>query len=49
VLHFIEKLHRTPSLGRRDATANDLIDTFDFTQKPLPPLLLQQRDCSQVS
>jgi hypothetical protein len=46
VLRFIEELHRTPSLGRRDATANDLIGAFDFTQKPADPLVLQQRDCS---
>jgi phospholipase C len=49
VLRFIEELHGLPSLGRRDATANDLIGAFDFTQKPAPPLVLQQRDCSKVS
>jgi phospholipase C len=49
VLRFIEKLHGTPSLGRRDATANDLIGAFDFTQEPLDPLMLQERDCSQAS
>ena len=49
VLRFMEKLYGTPSLGRRDATANDLIDSFDFTQHPLPPLILHERDCSNVT
>jgi phospholipase C len=49
VLRFVEKLYGTPSLGRRDATANDLIDTFDFTQEPIPPLILHQRDCSKAT
>jgi len=49
VLRFMEKLYGTPSLGRRDQTANDLIDTFDFTQRPNPPLILEQRDCSKAT
>ena len=49
VLRFIEKLSDTRSLGRRDATANDMIDAFDFTQKPLDPLVLRQRDCSKAT
>jgi phospholipase C len=48
VLHFIEELHGTPSLGRRDATANDLLRAFEFRQDPLPPLILNERDCSQA-
>ena len=49
VLRFIEEMHSLPSLGRRDATANDLLDAFDFRQKPIPPLVLNPRDCSQAS
>jgi phospholipase C len=29
----------------RDGQANDLMNAFDFTQAPLPPLVLQQRIC----
>ena len=49
VLRFIEEMHGLQSLGRRDATANDLLDAFDFRQKPIPPLVLNPRDCSQAS
>lgn len=28
-----------------DAQANDLLNAFDFTQQPLPPLVLQERTC----
>jgi phospholipase C len=49
VLRFIEEIHHLPSLGRRDATTNDLLDAFDFRQKPLPPLTLTPRDCSKAT
>jgi phospholipase C len=49
VLRFIEELHGLPSLGRRDAEANDLLDAFNFRQKPLPPLSLTPRDCSKAT
>jgi phospholipase C len=29
----------------QDGQANDLINAFDFTQHPLPPLVLPQRFC----
>ena len=29
----------------QDGKANDLFDAFDFTQAPLPPLVLPQRLC----
>jgi phospholipase C len=48
VLRFMEGLYGLPSLTERDATANDLLDAFDFHQTPLDPLILQQRDCSQA-
>jgi len=46
VLRFIEELHGLPALTERDAQANDLLGAFDFHQRPLPPLVLPQRDCS---
>ncbi len=49
VLRFIEEVNHLPSLGRRDADANDLLDAFDFHQDPIPPLVLNERDCSQAS
>src|SRR5208337_291348 len=45
VLKFIESMLSLPSLGTRDATANDLLDAFDFTQNPLPPVVLNERTC----
>jgi phospholipase C len=49
VLRFIEEVNHLPSLGRRDATANDLLHAFDFQQDPIPPLVLNERDCSQAT
>jgi phospholipase C len=49
VLKFIEERYGLPALSERDANANDITDAFDFTQTPLPPLILQQRDCPILS
>lgn len=48
VLKMIERIHELPPLGERDRRANDMLDAFDFTQEPLPPLIRQERDCSTV-
>jgi phospholipase C len=48
VLRFVEQLHGLHPLTDRDAAANDLLGAFDFHQKPLDPLILPQRDCSQA-
>jgi phospholipase C len=45
VLRFIEERFGLAALSSRDATANDILDAFDFSQAPLPPLVLQQRQC----
>ncbi len=45
VLRFIEERFGLPSLNGRDVTANSLMDAFDFSQAPLPPLPLQTRTC----
>ncbi len=48
---FIEKVFgSTKTLhdldpAAQDAQANDLMNAFDFTQKPLPPLVLTERSC----
>ena len=49
VLKTIEERFSLPFLTSRDQNANDLLDSFDFTQSPLPPLILQERQCSPVS
>jgi phospholipase C len=51
IARFIERIFgATKTLhdldpAAQDAQANDLFGAFDFTQKPLPPLTLQQRQC----
>jgi phospholipase C len=45
VLRFIETIFDLPSLTDRDRQANDLMDAFDFSQEPNPPLVLPQRHC----
>ena len=45
VLKTIEERFGLPYLTDRDQNANDLLDSFDFTQTPNPPLILQSRSC----
>ncbi len=45
VLKFIEERFGIPPLTSRDANANDMTDSFNFSQSPLPPLILNQRSC----
>jgi len=45
VLKFVEERFGLPPLNARDAGANDITDAFDFTQPPLPPLVLLPRTC----
>ncbi len=52
VPRFIERLFGAPPLSDRDPAAqdgqaNDLMGAFDFTQRPLPPLVLDPRTCPQ--
>lgn len=42
-LAFLERLYDISPLTARDRRANDLFDVFDFDQKPLDPLVLEQR------
>jgi len=45
VLKFIEERFGLPPLTTRDAAANDITDSFDFTQKARQPLILNTRTC----
>jgi len=45
ILQFIEARHRLKALTNRDVEANSLLDMFDFSQSPAPPLVLPLRDC----
>jgi phospholipase C len=49
VLKFIEERFSLPALSDRDLDANDMTDSFDFNQTPLPPLILSTRSCPLVS
>jgi phospholipase C len=46
VLQFIETRHKLKALTHRDVEANSLLDMFDFSQTPAPPLIRPLRDCS---
>jgi phospholipase C len=48
-LKTVEERYSLPPLTDRDADANDILDSFDFSQQPLPPLVLTQRTCPVVS
>jgi hypothetical protein len=45
IVQFIETRHKLKALTNRDATANSILDMFDFSQSPAPPLILPLRDC----
>jgi len=45
VLRFVEKRYGLPALTTRDALADAMLDSFDFTQPPRLPLLLSTRAC----
>ncbi len=49
VLKFIEERFGLAPLGTRDASANDISDSFDFAQTPLRPLILTPRQCPLLS
>jgi phospholipase C len=49
VLKFMEQVFSIPTLGLRDATANDPSDSFNYQQTPLPPLMLSTHSCPVVN
>ena len=46
VLQLIENRYDLKALSQRDVEANSLLDMFDFSQSPAPPLVLPPRSCS---
>jgi phospholipase C len=48
VLRFIETVFDLPPLTERDATSNDMLSAFDFSQDPGQPLVLQERNCPET-
>ena len=49
VLKFIEERFDLDALTERDQDANDLIDSFNFDQRPRELLLLQTRQCPRAT
>lgn len=45
LLKFVETRYQLQPLTTRDRAASDMLDNFDFQQSPLPPLVLQPRQC----
>jgi phospholipase C len=45
VLKFVETRYGLPPLASRDLAANDLLDSFDFDQAQLMPLIMALRQC----
>jgi phospholipase C len=45
VLKFIEERFGLPPLTARDANANDITDSFNFSQTPNPAVILKPRTC----
>jgi hypothetical protein len=41
----MEETFALPSFGGADAITNDFQDAFNYSQSPLPPLVLSQRTC----
>jgi phospholipase C len=48
VLKFIETVFDLPSLTERDRLASDMLDSFDFHQRPVDPLILEPRGCPEA-
>lgn len=48
-LKLVEEHFNLAPLTLRDATANDMLDAFNFAQTPLAPLILPSRSCSPAS
>jgi hypothetical protein len=48
VLRFAEEVFNLPNLGRRDVTANDMMDAFDFSQVWNGTDILNTRTCPNL-
>lgn len=49
MIKFAEEVFGLPNLGQRDVNANDMTDSFDFTQNARNPLILTPRLCPLLS
>jgi len=49
VLKLIEETFGLPYLSERDENANDTLDSFNFNQTALPPLVLTLRNCPLIA
>jgi phospholipase C len=49
MLSFAENILGLDPLMQADLTANNLGDSFDFAQTPVPPLILQPRTCPTIT
>jgi len=49
VLKYAEETFGLAPLTERDAKANDMQDSFNYSQSPNPPLILTQRSCPVAS
>jgi len=45
ILRTFEEIARLPALTTRDAKTHDLLDSFDFAQRPAAPLVVAPRSC----
>jgi phospholipase C len=45
IFRFVERRFGLTPLTDRDRTASDMLDSFNFSQSPLPPLVLSERQC----
>ncbi len=45
ILKFVETRYQLPPLTARDGMASNMLDSFDFSQQPQVPLILQPRQC----
>jgi phospholipase C len=46
VLRMLDRVHALPVLGPRDRIAGDMLEAFDFTGEPRPPMPMGELDCS---
>jgi phospholipase C len=45
LLRFVETQYHLRTLTARDAAASNMLDSFDFSQSPQPPLILPSHKC----
>ena len=48
MLKFVERRYQLGSLTARDGAASDLLDSFDFSQRPQAPMIVSPRACPEA-